>query len=389
MEENKAKKISLSTIFLILSLIVIIVMGIFMYKFYNEKTESINSNNSNINTTTEKNDIDETNSDFEKLMNKLYLPKEYRDDSTTYKHDVLWERDFISSGDDIEWIRVLVAEDKIQLDVEYAPNLHRGENISTTIKGINEEVVDMTLETYEAEPTPAVIVLLTREGNVYYLTDFSDKAELQKIEELSKIVKIEKVDKAHDDAYHTETATIAIDKDGNYIDLDKYIYSNDNTASIDTTSFTDEQVKTALSNYLELRAHMNCNALLNNLTEKGVLNYDDSKDIDTIIDGTYGHYITNIKYSDYRNAMLKYVSKSEFERNWNSYYSEDSNGNLIAGDGGGGLRVYTIKSITKTNDSTYSAKVTSVVEDGEYFEEENLTFAVTSNNGICVIDSLK
>lgn len=162
-----------------------------------------------------------------------------------------------------------------------------------------------------------------------------------------------------------------------------------NTSDNNSISFTDEQVKTALSNYLELRAHMNCNALLNNLTEKGTLNYDDSKDIDTIIDGTYGHYITNIKYSDYRNAMLKYVSKSEFERNWNSYYSEDSNGNLIAGDGGGGLRVYTIKSITKSNDSTYSAKVTSVVEEGEYFEEENLTFVVTSNNGNCVIDSLK
>lgn len=161
-----------------------------------------------------------------------------------------------------------------------------------------------------------------------------------------------------------------------------------NTSDNNSTSFTDEQVKTALSNYLELRANMNCNALLNNLTEKGALNYDESKNIDSG-DGTYGRYITNIKYSDYRNAMLKYVSKSEFERNWNSYYSEDSNGNLIAGDGGGGLRVYTIKSITKTNDSTYSAKVTSVVEDGEYFEEENLTFGVTSNNGICVIDSLK
>ena len=162
------------------------------------------------------------------------------------------------------------------------------------------------------------------------------------------------------------------------------INSNNSNEDNNSISFTDEQVKTALSNYLELKSHMNCNALLNNLTEKELLNYDDSKNVIS-----NERYITNIKYSDYRNAMLKYVSKNEFERNWNSYYSEDSNGNLIAGDGGGGLRVYTIKSITKTNDSTYSAKVTSVVEDGEYFEEENLTFVVTSNNGNCVIDSLK
>ena len=40
MEEKKVTKISLSTFFLIISLFVIIVMGIFMYKFYNEKIES-------------------------------------------------------------------------------------------------------------------------------------------------------------------------------------------------------------------------------------------------------------------------------------------------------------------------------------------------------------
>ena len=37
--EKKEIKIGLSTFFLILTLIAIVVMGIFMYKFYNEKTE--------------------------------------------------------------------------------------------------------------------------------------------------------------------------------------------------------------------------------------------------------------------------------------------------------------------------------------------------------------
>lgn len=40
MEEKKVTKISLSTFFLILALIVIVVMAIFIYKFYNEKTEA-------------------------------------------------------------------------------------------------------------------------------------------------------------------------------------------------------------------------------------------------------------------------------------------------------------------------------------------------------------
>ena len=41
MEEDKSKKISLSTFFLILSIIAIIVMGIFMYKLNNDKTAEI------------------------------------------------------------------------------------------------------------------------------------------------------------------------------------------------------------------------------------------------------------------------------------------------------------------------------------------------------------
>ena len=40
MEEKKVKKISWSIFFLILSLIAIIVMGIFINKFYNEKIEA-------------------------------------------------------------------------------------------------------------------------------------------------------------------------------------------------------------------------------------------------------------------------------------------------------------------------------------------------------------
>lgn len=39
MEEKKSIKISLSTFFLILALIVLVIMGIFIFKLYNEKTE--------------------------------------------------------------------------------------------------------------------------------------------------------------------------------------------------------------------------------------------------------------------------------------------------------------------------------------------------------------
>ena len=171
-------------------------------------------------------------------------------------------------------------------------------------------------------------------------------------------------------------------------------YSNKIDNSVNTTnnnlSFTDEQIKTALSDYLELRGHRDCNGLLKILTIKGVLNYDSSKDIETIHpnDGTGGYYKTNIKYSDYRNAMLKYVSQTEFERNWNSYYLEDNDGNLINLSGGGSACIYSIKEIERINDTTYSAKGIPIVDGIKLSTEEHFIFVITSNNGNCVIDAL-
>lgn len=161
-----------------------------------------------------------------------------------------------------------------------------------------------------------------------------------------------------------------------------------NTSNNNAISFTDEQVKITLSNYLELHAHAGCDALLHNLKEKGKLNYDSSKD-NIQNDGTV---ITSIKFSDYKNAMLNYVSESEFEKNWTSslYFNKNSNGYLTKVQGGGGLRVYTINSITKTDNSTYSAKTTATLVDLDNSQEnENFTFTITSYNGNCVIDSIK
>lgn len=165
--------------------------------------------------------------------------------------------------------------------------------------------------------------------------------------------------------------------------------SSDNTNnSINNVAFTDGEVKKAISDYLELSAHAGCDALFSKLTEKGLINYDSSKyEINT----TTGEITTNIKFSDYKKAMLNYVTEAEFERNWTSkqYYSENANGYLTKLQGGGGLRVYTIKSVSKIDNTTFSAKTSSVVEDNEYYEENNYTFVVKSNNGKCVIDSCK
>lgn len=154
-------------------------------------------------------------------------------------------------------------------------------------------------------------------------------------------------------------------------------------------SFSDEQVKTTLSNFLELRAHANCDSLLENLTQKGKLNYNSSQDI-ILNDGTV---VTTIKFSDYRNAMLNYVSENEFESNWKSsqYFSENDSGYLTKIQGGGALNIYTIKSITKNGELNYIAEtsyITDITEADNTYNEK-FSFTVKKYNGNCVIDTIE
>ena len=174
------------------------------------------------------------------------------------------------------------------------------------------------------------------------------------------------------------------DLQGKIDNISETINSNNSTENITTTntsnnnntSFSDEQVKTSLSNYLELSGYAQCSELINYLQEKGKLNYDSSKDYFYDNSGTV---LTNIKFEDYKNTMLNYISESEFEKNWTSEIglSKSDSGYLIRSLGGGGLRSYTINSIKKMSDFTYTAQTTMVVD---YYDntKKNFTFTIKS-----------
>lgn len=171
------------------------------------------------------------------------------------------------------------------------------------------------------------------------------------------------------------------------INYNKEIAESEANAS-NLTTFTDEQVKTALSDFLELRVYANCDSLLERLNNKGKLNYNASND--TILDD--GTVITTIKFLDYKNAMLNYVSESEFERNWHStqYFNENSEGYLTKVQGGGGLCEYTVDSISKKDGATYSAKTTvTFVDLDDSKENENYIFTVKQYGDKCVIESIQ
>ncbi len=223
----------------------------------------------------------------------------------------------------------------------------------------------------------AIIAICVMGFFIYKLNDDKTK-ESEKVSELNKqITSFENTVNSLQEKIDTISNTS--------VSNEKNINANTNA----NTSFSEEQVKKAISNYLELDANANCGTPLDTLKKNGRINYDLSK---STVNTNNGEVTTNVKFSDYKKAMLNYVTESEFERNWTSKVGlkEDSNGYLTHGQCGGGLRVYTINSIDKIDDLNYTAKTTSMVEnDNSTKSNENFTFTVKAYNGNCVIDSVK
>ena len=161
-------------------------------------------------------------------------------------------------------------------------------------------------------------------------------------------------------------------------------------ATNNKTTFSNEQVKDCLSNYFDLRTEIG-DSILKKLTEKGYLNYNPSETVNR--DGTNddGIAITKVKLSDYKKAMLNYVSEQEFNKTFSHDFTVNNNGYLTynAEIGGPGV-AYTVLSVTKKDDTSYTAKTLcdEAVGDEEPDVEENYTFTIKDYNGHCVIDSI-
>ena len=157
-----------------------------------------------------------------------------------------------------------------------------------------------------------------------------------------------------------------------------------------STSFTDEQVKESLANYFELKMTMG-DQILKKLTQKGLLNYNESENKEIVRGGNLENKVTmKVKFSDYKKAMLNYVSESEFNKTFQDDFIVESNGDLSYETGIGGPDVYsTVKSITKKDDLSYTAKMEFVTQESlDPAEKETYNFTIKNYNGRCVIDSI-
>ena len=155
-------------------------------------------------------------------------------------------------------------------------------------------------------------------------------------------------------------------------------------------SFTDEQVKQCISNYFELKITMG-DEILRKLTQKGLLNYNESENKEIVRGGNLENkVIMKVKYSDYKKAMLNFVSESEFNKTFKDYFIVESDDNLSYETGIGGPDSYNIvRSISKKDNKTYNARTFSIEPDSlEPAEDHNYTITINNYNGHCVIDSI-
>ena len=161
------------------------------------------------------------------------------------------------------------------------------------------------------------------------------------------------------------------------------------TASINLFLVTDQDaaenvdIEKALTNYYDLISASNCDYLLEELTEKGDLSYDQTQNNE--LDN--GLIITSIKKSDFKNAMLNYISEEEYNRNWDECFGENEEGHLTKVNGGGNNPVYTIESLEQVEGSHYIAEISYTIDETDdeiYNEVVEIYFNI--QNDKCVVD---
>jgi len=243
----------------------------------------------------------------------------------------------------------------------------------------------------------AIVIAVTIIMFYFYGQESKKISELEKeiaAKTTNEVVTKPAVVKADDNEVVNSTATnnpadeeIVVE---NTIVSENTVEKNDTTKKAENkkSDFTTAQVKEVLKDYLDLYVlkDMDTTDLLYELSSKGKVKYNDSKDKEQS-DGTI---VTNVKYEDYKKAMLNYVSEKEFDKNWAKSYGKNSKGYVIAYNGGGSVKVYTIKSIKDKGNNKFKAQTTYIEDESEPTPMFNRGFTLTvkSQNDKCVIDTI-
>lgn len=162
------------------------------------------------------------------------------------------------------------------------------------------------------------------------------------------------------------------------------IETNSNNATQTNTNvsktFSNDEIKNAIQNYLDLRGALES-------SPEGLLVKLGLTSFEANTEKSDDNYIkTNIKYSEYKNKMLNYMTEQWFEDNFTKLF-KNVNGYLYYFDGGATGMTFEVESITIKGDYSdlrYIASVYNIYIDDSK-EQEDIEFHIENYNGKCVI----
>ncbi len=159
-----------------------------------------------------------------------------------------------------------------------------------------------------------------------------------------------------------------------------------NTSNSDDVKFSDNEIKESITNYLNIfKGYGSIEGILENLE---LLEYGEYSNNELTSDN---YRKTDIKYSEFKNTVLNYMTEDWFNTINTRYDTEakfkEKNGLLYYNDIGLTGTEYVVESITLKegySDSRYIANAYSInPDDSKNFE--NIEFEITNYNGKCVI----
>lgn len=166
-------------------------------------------------------------------------------------------------------------------------------------------------------------------------------------------------------------------------DINEKNETNENINDDETeTKFSNEAIKQALQSYLDLVGYKEASPE-QLLVKLGLMEYGEYNNQELTEDN---YKKTNVKYVDYKNKMLEYMSEELFDSNFTSFYKEQD-GYLYFFDGGATGLTFEVESVSLKGDYSdliYIGKVYNIAINGTK-SSANLEFHIQNNNGKCII----
>ncbi len=174
-----------------------------------------------------------------------------------------------------------------------------------------------------------------------------------------------------------------IETDNNQADLNEQQYAQENPKKDD---YSIEEITEVLQTYLNLEGAFS-GSPLDLLYELGYNSIDITKRAED-------NYIkTNIKYNEFKNKMLNYMSEDLFNR-FNTFIDikncyKNVNGYLYFIDSGATGHGHKVQNVEFKSNNSYVGKVYYIWVTGEKSDEVyDFNFTISSNNGKCIINTI-